>query len=179
MTSKLRPNVLILGLAMTILVGLFGHWITSAMNVAVAPEILTMLVGIGIGPLIAIVAMLATDSPPPSVPADVHVSLVLQRAGAPYSAPASVWQDKLKPNVLILGILFAVVTVVFAYWLIHELAGTNVTTQILALVVGSGLSGLATVIGQVAADPPPPTVPADVHERLVTNAINPKTDAAG
>ena len=133
----------------------------------VAAEILAMLIGIGIGPLVAIVAQLASDSPPPTVPADVHVRLMSQGGGEPYAAPASVWQDKLKPNVLILGVLFAVVTVVFAYWLIQKLTGTNVTTQILAMVVGVGISGLATVIGQIATDPPPPTVPADVHERLV------------
>lgn len=165
-SSKWRPNVLVLGLALTVVVGMFGRWMTLKMGAPIAPELLSMLIGTGLGPLIAIVALIATDGPPPVVPADVHERIVLG-GGTPADGAVPGIVDRLKPNVLILGTLFVLTILVFGYWLIEAMQGRLALSQILTMVVAIGLSGLVTVIGYVAVDAPPPTVPADVHERIV------------
>ena len=71
--------------------------------------------------------------------------------------------EKIRPNVIILAILTAVVTVIFGVMLIGLIDG-QISNEILALLVGIGVGGLMTLAGQVATDPPPPTIPAQTHE---------------
>ena len=74
--------------------------------------------------------------------------------------------EKIRPNVIILAILTAVVTVIFGVMLIGLIDG-QISNDILALLVGIGVGGLMTLAGQVATDPPPPTIPAQTHEAMM------------
>ena len=74
--------------------------------------------------------------------------------------------EKIRPNVIILALLTAVVTVIFGVMLIG-LIDVPVSNEILALLVGIGVGGLMTLAGQVATDPPPPTIPAATHEAMM------------
>ena len=74
--------------------------------------------------------------------------------------------EKIRPNVIILALLTAVVTVIFGVMLIG-LIDVPVSNEILALLVGIGVGGLMTLAGQVATDPPPPTIPASTHEAMM------------
>ena len=74
--------------------------------------------------------------------------------------------NPLRPNVLVALLSGALLTGIFGYWLINRLDGT-VASEILALLVGIGIGGVFTLAGVLAQDPPPPSVPADVHERLM------------
>jgi hypothetical protein len=74
--------------------------------------------------------------------------------------------EKIRPNVIILAILTAVVTVIFGVMLIG-LIENAISNEILALLVGIGVGGLMTLAGQVATDPPPPTIPASTHEAMM------------
>lgn len=78
----------------------------------------------------------------------------------------STMRDKIRPNVIILALLTAVVTVIFGVMLIG-LIDTQISNEILALLVGIGVGGLMTLAGQVATDPPPPTIPASTHEAMM------------
>ena len=78
----------------------------------------------------------------------------------------STMRDKIRPNVIILAVLTAVVTVIFGVMLIG-LIDTQISNEILALLVGIGVGGLMTLAGQVATDPPPPTIPASTHEAMM------------
>ena len=75
--------------------------------------------------------------------------------------------NPIRPNVLIALSAGALLTGLFGYWLIQRIEGP-VASEILALLVGIGIGGLFTLAGVLAQDPPPPSVPADVHERLMT-----------
>ena len=74
--------------------------------------------------------------------------------------------DKVRPNVLYLATLAGVITVIFGVMLIQRIQG-NISTEILALLVGIGIGSLLTLAGQCATDPPPPTVPASTHEKVI------------
>ena len=78
----------------------------------------------------------------------------------------SAMRDKIRPNVIILALLTAVVTVIFGIMLIG-LIENQISNEILALLVGIGVGGLMTLAGQVATDPPPPTIPASTHENMM------------
>ena len=72
--------------------------------------------------------------------------------------------SKLRPNVVALATLVGIITIIFGNRLLSDVTDAD---TVLALLVGVGLGGLVSVMGGVAQDPPPPTVPADVHERLM------------
>ena len=74
--------------------------------------------------------------------------------------------DKIRPNVIILALMTAIVTVIFGVMLIG-LIDNQISNEILALLVGIGVGGLMTLAGQVATDPPPPTIPASTHEAMM------------
>ncbi len=84
-------------------------------------------------------------------------------------------RDKIRPNVIILALLTAVVTVIFGVMLIG-LIENNISNEILALLVGIGVGGLMTLAGQVATDPPPPTIPASTHENMMRLQAGKKED---
>ena len=84
-------------------------------------------------------------------------------------------RDKIRPNVIILALLTAVVTVIFGVMLIG-LIQAQISNEILALLVGIGVGGLMTLAGQVATDPPPPTIPASTHENMMRLATGKKED---
>ena len=77
--------------------------------------------------------------------------------------------DKLKPMVALLAAGVFALALVFGLKLIDILdQGTGgefvlAVVAILSMIVGIGVGGLMTLAGQVATDPPPPTVPAQVH----------------
>ena len=84
-------------------------------------------------------------------------------------------RDKIRPNVIILALLTAIVTVIFGVMLIG-LIENNISNEILALLVGIGVGGLMTLAGQVATDPPPPTIPASTHENMRREQAGKKED---
>ena len=84
-------------------------------------------------------------------------------------------RDKIRPNVIILALLTAVVTVIFGVMLIG-LIENSLSNEILALLVGIGVGGLMTLAGQVATDPPPPTIPASTHENMMRLQAGKKED---
>jgi membrane protein required for beta-lactamase induction len=84
-------------------------------------------------------------------------------------------RDKIRPNVIILALLTAVVTVIFGVMLIG-LIENSISNEILALLVGIGVGGLMTLAGQVATDPPPPTIPASTHENMMRLQAGKKED---
>ena len=84
-------------------------------------------------------------------------------------------RDKIRPNVIILALLTAIVTVIFGVMLIG-LIENNISNEILALLVGIGVGGLMTLAGQVATDPPPPTIPASTHENMMRLQAGKKED---
>ena len=77
--------------------------------------------------------------------------------------------NKLKPMVAFLAVGVFALALVFGLKLISILgAGEGAefvlaVVAILSMIVGIGIGGLMTLAGQVATDPPPPTVPAHVH----------------
>lgn len=79
--------------------------------------------------------------------------------------------DKVRPNVIVLAILVAALTGYLAIMLIGK-TDTLVSNEILALLVGVGIGGLVGVMSSVSQDPPPPTVPSDTHERLITKIVD-------
>ena len=87
----------------------------------------------------------------------------------------SIMRDKIRPNVIILALLTAVVTVIFGVMLIG-LIENSISNEILALLVGIGVGGLMTLAGQVATDPPPPTIPASTHENMMRLQAGKKED---
>ena len=84
-------------------------------------------------------------------------------------------RDKIRPNVIILALLTAVVTVIFGVMLIG-LIENSISNEILALLVGIGVGGLMTLAGQVATDPPRPTIPASTHENMMRLQAGKKED---
>ena len=74
-----------------------------------------------------------------------------------------------------MALLTAIVTVIFGVMLIG-LIETNISNEILALLVGIGVGGLMTLAGQVATDPPPPTIPASTHENMMRLQAGKKED---
>ena len=84
-------------------------------------------------------------------------------------------RDKIRPNVIILALLTAIVTVIFGVMLIG-LIENSISNEILALLVGIGVGGLMTLAGQVATDPPPPTIPASTHENMMRLQAGKKED---
>ena len=69
--EKIRPNVIWLGTACLILTGFFGYMLIQQLGSSVSNEVLALLVGIGLGSMVSVVASVATDPPPPNVPAHV------------------------------------------------------------------------------------------------------------
>ena len=83
--------------------------------------------------------------------------------------------EKIRPNVIILALMTAIVTVIFGVMLIG-LIENSISNEILALLVGIGVGGLMTLAGQVATDPPPPTIPASTHEAMMNLAVRAADD---
>ena len=71
--DKLRVNVIIVAGLVTWLILDFGDKLIEKLPEAVGPELLSMLIGVGIGGLIAAMIRMFES---PSVPADVHERLV-------------------------------------------------------------------------------------------------------
>ena len=71
--NKLRVNVIIVAGLVTWLILDFGDKLIEKLPEAVGPELLSMLIGVGIGGLIAAMIRMFES---PSVPADVHERLV-------------------------------------------------------------------------------------------------------
>ena len=67
--DKLRVNVIIVAGLVTWLILDFGDKLIEKLPVAVGPELLSMLIGVGIGGLIAAMIRMFES---PSVPADTH-----------------------------------------------------------------------------------------------------------
>lgn len=78
-------------------------------------------------------------------------------------------KEKWRPNVIVLAVIVASMTVLFGLQLIAKIE-LLASQEILALLVGIGIGGIMTLAGQVATDPPPPTVPASIVERLIDKA---------
>lgn len=62
--NKLKVNILFVSFEVALLTGVFGYWLIERMSGPVSNEILALLVGIGIGGLIALAGQLATSDPP-------------------------------------------------------------------------------------------------------------------
>ena len=80
--------------------------------------------------------------------------------------------SKIRPNVLLLAAVVAGLTGTLAVMLIDRTEAI-VSNEILALLVGVGIGGLVGVMSAVAQDAPPPTVPADTHERMIEYVTRP------
>lgn len=98
----------------------------------------------------------------------VIIAFVLGRRHAGAAQPMA---DKLRPNVLLLATLAAALTFVFGAALIDKVAVLP-SQEVLALLVGIGVGGIMTLAGQVATDPPPPTVPKDTADRLIAGLLS-------
>ena len=81
--------------------------------------------------------------------------------------------NKLKPMVALLAIGVFALALIFGLKLIDILSEGDgdefvlAVVAILSMIVGIGVGGLMTLAGQVATDPPPPTVPAEVHLEVI------------
>ena len=69
MLNKIKPNVIILGVAVALLTGYLAVLLIGKTGAIVSNEILALLVGVGIGGLVGVMSAVAQDAPPPSVPA--------------------------------------------------------------------------------------------------------------
>ena len=78
--------------------------------------------------------------------------------------------NKLRPNVILLALLVAMLTGYLAVKLIDRTEAI-ISNEILALLVGVGIGGLVGVMSAVAQDPPPPTVPASTVEHLADSLL--------
>ena len=76
---------------------------------------------------------------------------------------------RIRPTVIYLSTVTAVLTGVLAFALISRISDASVSSEILALLVGIGVGGLMTIAGQVAQDPSPPMIPAETHERMMNS----------
>ena len=80
--------------------------------------------------------------------------------------------EKIRPNVMVLATIAGTLTLIFGWLLINRLTidnaeATLAIVAVLSMIVGIGIGGIMTLAGQVASDPPPPTVPAGTHERMM------------
>ena len=71
--DRLRPNVIIVALLVTFLIMDFGDKLIAKIPETVGPEVLALLIGTGIGGLIACMMRMFES---PSVPADVHERMI-------------------------------------------------------------------------------------------------------
>ena len=82
-------------------------------------------------------------------------------------------RNKIKPMVALLATGVFALALIFGLKLIDILEKGDgdefvlAAVAILSMIVGIGVGGLMTLAGQVATDPPPPTVPADVHLQAI------------
>ena len=88
MLSKVRPNVLVLAGFGALLTGLFGYALIAILSdgdgadfILAVVAVLSMLVGIGVGGLMTLSGQVATDPPPPTVSAEVHLAAIRAVAG--------------------------------------------------------------------------------------------------
>ena len=74
--------------------------------------------------------------------------------------------QKIKPNVIILSSFAALLTGLAILHLVDNVTDAESTT-ILSMLIGIGIGSLLTIASQVAQDPPPPTVPAHIVEKII------------
>lgn len=72
---------------------------------------------------------------------------------------------KIRVNILLIAALVGLITLQLAIRLVDR--SEHVSNEILALVVGVGLGGLVSVMGQLAQDSPPPGVPQSAVDKIV------------
>jgi len=79
-------------------------------------------------------------------------------------------REKIKPNVLILAGMATALTLVLVIKLIghDEFVGEDFPFgEVVSMIIGIGIGSLLTIASQVAQDPPPPTVPAHIVEKML------------
>ena len=81
MRDKIRPNVIILALLTAIVTVIFGVMLIGLIENSISNEILALLVGIGVGGLMPVAGHVATDPPPPTIPASTHENMMRLQAG--------------------------------------------------------------------------------------------------
>ena len=78
--------------------------------------------------------------------------------------------SKIKPNVIILAGMASALTLVLVILLLgHEkFVGEGFPFgEVVSMIIGIGIGSLLTIASQVAQDPPPPTVPAHIVEKII------------
>ena len=73
MGERMRPNVIIVAVIIAVLIDRFGERLIDRLPEEVGPSVLTGLIGVGIGGLIAAMMRMFES---PSVPADVHERMI-------------------------------------------------------------------------------------------------------
>ena len=81
--------------------------------------------------------------------------------------------EKIRPNVIVLSLIGGALT----WYVVGQLVGFLKDIEgleaglaivaVLSTLIGIGIGSLFTIASQVAQDPPPPTVPAPIAERLI------------
>lgn len=61
--NRVKPNIIFVSMEVALLTGVFGFWLVNRIEGPISSEILALLVGIGIGGLIALAGQLAQDPP--------------------------------------------------------------------------------------------------------------------
>lgn len=89
--------------------------------------------------------------------------------------------DKIRPNIwylglivglLIFGLAMLCVNIIYRGALPLPGEAVLVALAVLGTLVSVGVGGLLAVMAAVAQDPPPPTVPADTHERSLAAVLD-------
>ena len=76
MLSKIRPNVIFLAVLIAAVTGYLAVRLLDKTEAILSGEILSLLVGIGIGGLVTAMGTVAQDPPPPTVPASTFEKMV-------------------------------------------------------------------------------------------------------
>ena len=167
---KIRPLVLTIGLYVAALVAIFGWQLLTGPDVVLDTQALGLLFGTGLGGLLMLAGLLATDPPGASVPAGTHSRVLASVMGITVETIADT-KHPLRLTVLILATLAAILTLIFGLLMIARLEIGISRATLVAILIGIGVGGLLTLAGKLATEDPPPTVPAETYERDVTMIV--------
>ena len=92
--------------------------------------------------------------------------------------------NKIRPNVLIMALMLCAIAILMVFQVFSLLRGIAPETEFwkgfelgamlasVLMILAGAVSMLGTVMSQVATDPPPPTVPAKMHEEMMAKAMD-------
>lgn len=196
LVNRLRPSAIIFSIIMAFIVlallwdVVAGHIGVAAFGDGAADAIVSaalIIVGAAVASLGSALSKLSDDPPPPTVPADVHATLIHvlhsknlegKTSGPQPAAPENglvALVNRLRPSAIIFSLIMGFIVLVLLRDVVggeigHAAFGTGAADAIVSaalIIVGAAVSALGSALSKLSDDPPPPAVPADVHAALI------------